>query len=179
MPDVLSVRIEGMRTTADISNPAFWKEEAIRMSCLRGEQQERLGRRGGDAHRSGHGTPAHIVRCKECHLVYAYPHAQAHQEIPTPRMKARSTLPATKPMPSWRMGGGWWPGRNSCWGARVGMLELGCGRGELLGVAAERGWAVAGVEMTPQFALAAAARGIDHRNFVRGGLGPSRHEGLV
>jgi SAM-dependent methyltransferase len=39
------------------------------------------------------------------------------------------------------------------------MLELGCGRGDLLAGAAERGWDVFGVEMTDAFARSATARG--------------------
>jgi SAM-dependent methyltransferase len=40
------------------------------------------------------------------------------------------------------------------------MLEIGCGRGELLAGARERGWTCRGVEMTPQYAAIAAKRGI-------------------
>lgn len=38
------------------------------------------------------------------------------------------------------------------------MLELGCGRGELLRGAANRGWQVSGIEMTPGFAEVARER---------------------
>lgn len=40
------------------------------------------------------------------------------------------------------------------------LLELGCGRGEQLAAAAERGWSVFGVDMTPAFASAAALKGV-------------------
>src|SRR5260370_17964782 len=38
------------------------------------------------------------------------------------------------------------------------MLELGCGRGELLRGAAKRGWRVRGVEMTEEFARVASEK---------------------
>jgi 2-polyprenyl-3-methyl-5-hydroxy-6-metoxy-1,4-benzoquinol methylase len=41
------------------------------------------------------------------------------------------------------------------------MLELGCGRGELLAGAAKCGWDVYGVEMTKDFARAAGANGVN------------------
>jgi SAM-dependent methyltransferase len=41
------------------------------------------------------------------------------------------------------------------------MLEVGCGRGELLRGAAERGWRVGGVEMTATFAALGMQHGID------------------
>jgi 2-polyprenyl-3-methyl-5-hydroxy-6-metoxy-1,4-benzoquinol methylase len=40
------------------------------------------------------------------------------------------------------------------------MLEIGCGRGELLVGAANRGWVVSGIEMTDGFAQVARSRGI-------------------
>jgi SAM-dependent methyltransferase len=45
-------------------------------------------------------------------------------------------------------------------GRKGRLLEVGCGRGELLEGARDAGWSVSGVEMTPDFAAAAAARGI-------------------
>src|SRR5215831_8620802 len=41
------------------------------------------------------------------------------------------------------------------------MLEIGCGRGELLVGAANRGWSVHGVEMTEGYAQLARSRGIE------------------
>jgi 2-polyprenyl-3-methyl-5-hydroxy-6-metoxy-1,4-benzoquinol methylase len=46
-------------------------------------------------------------------------------------------------------------------GSRGRMLEVGCGRGELLEGAVERGWQVAGVEMTAPFAEICLQRGIE------------------
>jgi SAM-dependent methyltransferase len=45
-------------------------------------------------------------------------------------------------------------------GRKGRMLELGCGRGELLEGARREGWAVFGIEMTPEFAAVAEGRGI-------------------
>ncbi len=56
-----------------------------------------------------------------------------------------------------------WLGRRKRSSAQPGrMLELGCGRGELLCGAARRGWVVAGVDMTPGFvAEARSAFGVE------------------
>ena len=40
------------------------------------------------------------------------------------------------------------------------MLELGCGRGDLLIGAADRGWSVSGVELTKSYAQVAQAQGV-------------------
>lgn len=45
-------------------------------------------------------------------------------------------------------------------GRKGNLLELGCGRGELLWAAVDAGWSVSGVEMTPQFADVAVSRGV-------------------
>lgn len=46
-------------------------------------------------------------------------------------------------------------------GCRGRMLELGCGRGELLAGAANLGWSVCGVEMTENYARAARSNGVE------------------
>jgi len=45
-------------------------------------------------------------------------------------------------------------------GRKGTLLELGCGRGELLEAAAKEGWSVQGIEMTAGFAADAMSRGI-------------------
>lgn len=154
----LSESIE-MDTSPDISNPAFWKAEPSACPVCGATTRKVLGRRGGDAHRAGLGTPAQIVRCRECHLVYPYPSLKplgnpyaayegeeyfATHQLDAKMENGRQLIAKAEQL----------------LGRKGRLLELGCGRGELLGMAAEGGWTVAGVEMTPQFAAAAAARGI-------------------
>jgi 2-polyprenyl-3-methyl-5-hydroxy-6-metoxy-1,4-benzoquinol methylase len=45
-------------------------------------------------------------------------------------------------------------------GRKGSMLEVGCGRGELLEGAKDEGWTVFGIEMTPAFAAEAESRGV-------------------
>jgi len=160
MLDLLSVRIEAMHTTNDISNPAFWKEERTACPVCGASSRKGLGRRGGDAHRSGYGTPAHIVRCKECHLVYAYPTLKPIGN-PYASYEGEEYFASHDQDAKLESGRQLVAKAEHLLGRKGRLLELGCGRGELLGVAAEDGWTVAGVEMTPQFALAASARGIE------------------
>lgn len=149
-----------MANPGSVSDPAYWKEEREDCPVCGGSARSRLGRRGGEAHRSGLGTPAQLVRCQECHLVYCYPTLKprgnpyaayageeyfAGHELESKLENGRKLIAKAEQL----------------LGRKGRLLELGCGRGELLGVAAERGWTVHGVEMTPQFARDAAARGVE------------------
>lgn len=114
-----------------------------------------LGRRGGSAHRGGLGVETSIVRCRGCHAVYQRPTLfpegnpyDAHE--PEGYFAAHDSLAKTR-------SGEWLADRAAhLLGRRGSLLEIGCGRGELLRGAANRGWTVAGVEMTEGFARFAA-----------------------
>lgn len=111
----------------------------------------RIGRRGGGAHRLGLGCETGIVRCRSCHGVYA---------LPTP-------LPQSNPYLE-HQAGDYFKGHDSkgkviageslarsaeqILGVKGRLLEIGCGRGELLRGAANVGWDVRGIEMTETFA---------------------------
>lgn len=149
-----------MDTSPDISNPAFWKAEPAACPVCGATTRKVLGRRGGDAHRAGIGTPAQIVRCKECHLVYAFPTLKPLGN-PYAAYEGEEYFASHDPVAKLENGRQLIAKAEQLLGRKGRLLELGCGRGELLGMAAEGGWTVAGVEMTPQFALAASARGIE------------------
>jgi 2-polyprenyl-3-methyl-5-hydroxy-6-metoxy-1,4-benzoquinol methylase len=123
-----------------------------------------LGARGGRAHREGKGRETRIVRCVDCHGVYQRPtllpmanpyedySAQEYFQLHDSSRKIASGE-ALASFAESQLG-------------RVGtMLELGCGRGELLRGAANRGWNTRGVDMTVHFATFARDQwGIDVEN---------------
>ncbi len=111
----------------------------------------RLGRRGGAAHHLALGCETGIVRCRGCHGVYP---------LPTP-------LPTGNPYLEHEPED-YFKGHDSIGKVAAGeelarqaecilgwkgrLLEIGCGRGELLRGAANFGWVVQGIEMTETFA---------------------------
>lgn len=127
---------------------------------LCGSSSRRLiGRRGGIAHREGHGAVTNVVRCRDCGLYYTWPtlvpasNPYAEEEIaeyfrihdPDEKRKAGRHLAAVA---------------QSMLGRKGSILDLGCGRGELLEGARDEGWTVFGIEMTPAFAAVAESRGV-------------------
>ena len=120
-----------------------------------------LGARGGPAQREGKGIRTYVVRCTECHGVYQRP----------------TLLPNFNPYAEWSpedyfhdhdseekvlRGERLAAFAESVLGEPGRMLEVGCGRGELLRGAANRRWRVRGIEMTEPFArIAREKHGID------------------
>lgn len=118
-----------------------------------------LGARGGRAHQQGKGVETNVVRCKDCKLVYTQPtliptsnpyakespedYFQLHDFQYKISQGRKIAVFAEKVLGS--------PGR---------MLELGCGRGELLKGALDRGWSTYGVEMTEDFTRVARSEGV-------------------
>jgi 2-polyprenyl-3-methyl-5-hydroxy-6-metoxy-1,4-benzoquinol methylase len=136
-----------------------WRPEDRPCPLCGGSRVQRIGERGGKAHRSGLGTLTTVVRCRECTLLYTKP-TLFPEENPYEQHAAgayfekhttASKLQTGRELAQYAAGRLGRPGR---------MLEIGCGRGDLLLGAREEGWAVVGIEMTPAFADVAAANGI-------------------
>lgn len=137
--------------------PTKWRFEDRPCPICGSRDARLLGRRGGTAHREEKGVETGIVRCRRCHGVYQRPtllpesnpydwdpvehYFQLHDS--SRKVEAGEKLAAYAESVIGR------PGR---------MLELGCGRGELLRGAANRGWQVLGIEMTKGFAEVACER---------------------
>jgi SAM-dependent methyltransferase len=113
-----------------------------------------LGARGGRAHREGKGVQTNVVRCTGCHGVYQrptlFPEFNPYAEWAPEDYFQHHDSPE-KILQGQRLAGF----AESVLGRTGKMLELGCGRGELLRGAANRGWEVRGIEMTEAFAQAA------------------------
>lgn len=138
-----------------------WKESFEPCPVCGSSRHSRLGRRGGDAHRARLGKATNVVRCHECHLVYCLPRLEPLTN-PYAGETANGYFDAHDSAEKLNRGRGLIEIAQSHLGRKGPgrLLELGCGRGELLGAAAERGWSAYGVEMTPEFAAVARSRGV-------------------
>jgi SAM-dependent methyltransferase len=118
-----------------------------------------IGRRGGVAHRLGLGVVTNVVRCNGCGCYYTRPtllpesNPYAGEGPDTYFRTHDSERKVAAGQELARVAG-------SLLGRRGSMLELGCGRGELLEGARREGWEVFGVEMTPAYAAVAESLGV-------------------
>ncbi|MCT7976485.1 class I SAM-dependent methyltransferase [Laspinema olomoucense] len=110
-----------------------------------------LGSRGGQSHHRSLGVATNIVRCCDCDTVYqsptllpqSNPYAEYSEQEYFQAHYANRKILNGEALAAFAENILEKPGK---------MLELGCGRGELLKGAANRGWEVYGVEMTENFA---------------------------
>lgn len=136
-----------------------WTGEDRPCPVCNSREAKQLGSRGGAAHREGQGVETTVVRCRPCGSLYTRPTLlpvrnpydssttdeyfslqDSERKIANGREMARFAA--------------------SVLGRTGRMLEVGCGRGDLLRGAAAEGWEVAGVEMTEGFAESARAHGV-------------------
>lgn len=124
-----------------------WSQEVRPCPCCGAASFLALGRRGGTAHHAGRGVETTVVRCRGCHAVYPRPFLSpdrnpyedhsAHEYFRSGNAQAK------------REAGRLLAKQAAALGGRTGrLLEIGCGRGELLSGAREVGWTVAGIDAT-------------------------------
>lgn len=118
-----------------------------------------LGRRGGAAHRLGLGRETGIVRCRRCHGVYPFPVALPEGN-PYLEHTAEDYFRAHDSSSKIAVGESLAREAETLLGSKGRLLEIGCGRGELLRGAANMGWIAQGIEMTKTFAHIAAGSGV-------------------
>lgn len=117
-----------------------------------------LGVRGGAAHHAGRGVATSVVRCRSCHAVYQKP-VLIPQGNPYDEHEPESYFALHDDREKIQFGEFLAREAERRLG-RVGrMLEIGCGRGDILRGALSRGWEVHGVEFTEAYADAARAYG--------------------
>ena len=111
--------------------------------------REHIGWRGGTAHHDGQGERVAIVRCAECTHLYPHP-------MPFPRGDLAGLYTNTEEYFSehdveekQRQGGELLQAIEQKIGYRGHLLDLGCGRGELLWAAREASWRTEGVDPSP------------------------------
>jgi 2-polyprenyl-3-methyl-5-hydroxy-6-metoxy-1,4-benzoquinol methylase len=149
-----------MRKLMQSSDGIKWRSEDRPCSICGSRKSKRLGARGGRAHRERKGIETDIVRCLNCQTIYTKPTL-----IPESNPYATETVEdyfqlhdSEQRLLNGELLIGF---AESLLGQKGKLLELGCGRGELLASAANRGWAAYGVEMTEGYANAARLNGIE------------------
>jgi SAM-dependent methyltransferase len=131
-----------------------WQREDRPCPICASRKAKRVGARGGRAHREGKGVETQVVKCAECGVFYTHPTL-----IPQGNPYAKESADEYFQIHDWehkiKQGEAIAAFAENVLGRTGKMLELGCGRGELLIGAVNRGWTVAGVEMTEDFAAVA------------------------
>ena len=120
----------------------------------------KLGSRGGEAHRHGKGIKTTIVQCLHCEVIYAKP-TLIPLDNPYDTHTAEEYFQLHDAQVKTSAGEDLAAVAEEVLGTKGKMLEVGCGRGELLLGALNRGWSVYGIEMTEGFAEVARSKGID------------------
>ncbi len=120
---------------------------------------KRLGARGGRAHHEGKGAETDIVRCKDCGSTYTHP-TLIPKTNPYEKESADEYFQIHDETQKILIGEQCMAEAEQILGRTGRVLELGCGRGEFLRGAINRGWTAFGVDMTAEFTKAAQTHGI-------------------
>jgi 2-polyprenyl-3-methyl-5-hydroxy-6-metoxy-1,4-benzoquinol methylase len=100
-----------------------------------------------------------VVRCRDCGAYYTSP-TLTPSSNPYDERETSDYFRIHDPEKKRMAGRSLAAAAEALLGRKGSMLEVGCGRGELLEGAMDEGWSVFGVEMTPAFAAVAEARGV-------------------
>jgi 2-polyprenyl-3-methyl-5-hydroxy-6-metoxy-1,4-benzoquinol methylase len=138
----------------------IWRAEDRSCPICDSRVHKKIGARGGRAQRDGKGVEAAVVRCLNCDLLYTQP-VLLPESNPYAKESADEYFRLQNPQTKIATGEWLADTAEKILGNKGRMLELGCGRGELLAGAARRDWSVCGVEMTEEFADIASERDIE------------------
>jgi SAM-dependent methyltransferase len=127
-----------------------WRAEDRPCPACGSDRRRLLGRRGGASHHLGLGVETTIVRCRECHLVYPRPFLLPEGN-PYDAHTASEYFHAHDAGAKQALGRSLARQTEALLGRKGRVLELGCGRGDLLLGAAREGWEAFGVDMTAAF----------------------------
>jgi len=141
-------------------NEIKWHAE-IRPCPICGSQKARiLGTRGGDSQKEKKGAKTHIVRCLKCCSVYQKP-TLLPESNPYVECSATEYFKGHEAREKIKYGKKIVAFAEKLLGKTGKMLELGCGRGELLAEASRCGWTVQGVGITENFAKYARSKNVE------------------
>lgn len=137
-----------------------WRAEDRPCPICGSRKAKRIGARGGRAHREGKGVETQVVTCKGCGVFYTQP-TLIPESNPYDKETADEYFSLHDAENKTHRGEILAISAEEILGGTGTMLELGCGRGEFLVGAANRGWKVYGVEMTEAFANVARTHGVE------------------
>ena len=112
-------------------------------------RRKHLGWRGGTAHHDGQGERIEIVRCGECSHLYPHPMPFPRGDLAALYTDTEEYFSAHDVEEKKRLGGELLKIVETKLGHKGNLLDLGCGRGELLWAAREAGWNTEGVDPSP------------------------------
>jgi len=150
---IASAQVQVLRSSGDQLRGVEWRFED-RDCPICGESRANsipLGRRGGPAHHLSLGRETVVVRCRHCHGVYPIP-TPLPERNPYLEHASQDYFRGHDSIAKVRSGEALARQAERILGSKGRLLEIGCGRGELLRGAADAGWMVRGVEMTETFA---------------------------
>ena len=154
----MSIAIEAVKLKKSVE-ATKWRAEDRACPVCDSRRREIKGMRGGVAHRNGKGVKTSVVQCVDCKIIYTNPTL-----IPESNPYAEETAEEYFQLHDWDQkimnGESLAAFAEGVLGKPGRILELGCGRGELLIGAANRGWAAYGVEMTEGYAQIAQSKGV-------------------
>lgn len=136
-----------------------WQPQDRPCPLCRSPRRRLVGRRGGAAHREGRGVVTNVVHCRDCGGYYTHP-TLVPDSNPYVEKATAEYFRIHDPERRRKAGRSLADVAEAMLGRKGTILELGCGRGELLEGAMEAGWTTFGVEWTPSFAAVAESRGV-------------------
>lgn len=137
-----------------------WRAEDRPCPVCRSWGTKRLGARGGPAHRDHKGVTTDVVQCLQCSIIYAKP-TLIPETNPYATQTAEEYFHSHDSQRKTARGESIAAFAENVLNRKGKMLELACGRGELLVGAANRGWTAYAVEMTEGFARVAERKGVE------------------
>ena len=137
-----------------------WSAEDRACPICGSRDARQLGARGGRAHHESRGVETNVVRCKECQTFYAQP-MLIPKTNPYEKKSAEEYFQLHDEQQKILQGELIAAFAENILGRPGSILELGCGRGELLKGAANRDWKAFGVEMTDDFIRVARSQNVE------------------
>jgi SAM-dependent methyltransferase len=131
-----------------------WRMEVRSCPACGSDRHVVLGRRGGACHHLAQGVETTVVRCRGCHLVYPRPFL-VPEGNPYEAHAADEYFHGHEATAKEELGRSLARQMEARLGRKGRVLELGCGRGDLLRGAACEGWEAFGIDRTPGFVSAA------------------------
>ncbi|HEX8128768.1 MAG TPA: class I SAM-dependent methyltransferase [Pyrinomonadaceae bacterium] len=112
-----------------------------------------LGARGGEAHRSGAGERTRIVKCRACGLIFPnpMPYPSGEDTRYTNVSGYFEDVMAVEDEAQRQLGDTLARKAEERLGRRGRFLDVGCGRGEVVRAAQERGWEAEGCDLSAEF----------------------------